>query len=164
MDADITNAVKFDSSVKFNGTADSRPAVDEYRFYRDQSLLGSNSTGIYHLQLRRSGSYSCVPVNSAGSGEKATLYIAVKGKTFRNYFPQMHVYVLTSCSPVFSVIRYFRVTLCLVLKESSFKTIHIEVSCVYRFIFTRKICAETRFETEAQGNSEMIYLGNTGMV
>ncbi|XP_020621934.1 hemicentin-1-like isoform X3 [Orbicella faveolata] len=78
VDADITSAVKFDSSVKFNCTADSRPAVDEYRFYRDQSLLGSNNTGIYHLQLQRSGSYSCVAVNSAGSGQKATLYIAVK--------------------------------------------------------------------------------------
>ena len=134
MDPDITNAVKFDSSVKFKCTADSRPAVDEYRFYRDQSLLGSNSTGIYHLQLRRSGSYSCVPVNSAGSGEKATLYIAVKGKTFGIYYPQMPVYVLTTCSLVFFVIRHFLVTFCLVLKESSFKTIHIEMSCVYRFI------------------------------
>ena len=82
VDADITNPVNFDSSVKFNCTADSRPAVDEYRFYRDQSLLGSNNTGIYHLQLQRSGYYSCVAVNSAGSGEKAALYIAVNGKTF----------------------------------------------------------------------------------
>ena len=91
VDADITNPVKFDSSVKFNCTADSRPAVDEYRFYRDESLLGSNNTGIYHLQLQRSGLYSCVPVNSAGSGEKATLYIDVKGKTFVIDFPQMLV-------------------------------------------------------------------------
>ena len=117
VDADITNAVKFDSSVKFNCTADSHPGVDEYRFYRDQSLLGSNNTGIYHLQLQRSGSYSCVPVNSAGSGEKATLYIAVKGETFRIYCPQMHVYVLTTGSLVYSEIRHFLVTFCVILKR-----------------------------------------------
>ena len=89
VDTDITNPVKFDSSVKFNCTADSRPDVDEYRFYRDESLLGSNNTGIYHLQIQRSGYYSCVAVNSAGSGEKATLYIPVKGKIFGIDFPQI---------------------------------------------------------------------------
>lgn len=86
VDADITSALKFNSSVKFNCTADSRPAVNEYRFYRDQSLLGSNISGVYHLQLQRSGTYSCVAVNSAGSGQKAILYIPVKGKNIANDF------------------------------------------------------------------------------
>ena len=81
VNADITRAVKFGSSVKLNCTAESHPAVDEYRFFRDQELLGSNSSGVYHLELQRSGFYSCVAVNSAGRGDNATLYISVKGKT-----------------------------------------------------------------------------------
>lgn len=82
VNADIKKAVKFGTSVTFNCTAESHPSVDQYRFYRDQEFLGSNTSGVYHVELQRSGLYSCIAVNSAGSGQNATLYISVHGKTY----------------------------------------------------------------------------------
>ncbi|RMX60520.1 hypothetical protein pdam_00001439 [Pocillopora damicornis] len=84
---DVSDRVKFGSSVKFTCTAESRPTVEVYNFYRDQLLLGSNISGIYEVQLQRSGRYSCVPVNRAGNGTESSINIAVDVQ--KPYFPEL---------------------------------------------------------------------------
>jgi len=78
---DIAKAVPFGSFVEFNCTTFSNPDADGYKFYRDQEPLGSNTSGVYHLQLQRSGLYSCVPFNSVANGNRAVLRINVNGKS-----------------------------------------------------------------------------------
>ena len=77
-----TSAVVIGSSVVFNCTTDSHPAPQEYRFLHNEQLLGSNTSGIYHLQISNSGVYRCVPINKAGEGESAVLNITVFGECF----------------------------------------------------------------------------------
>lgn len=91
VDLDITIPVPFGSPVAFNCTTLSYPDPEGYNFYYNDQELGSNNTGIYHHQLRRSGDYSCVPFNSAGKGKKALLRIVVRGKQYSRHFLKRQV-------------------------------------------------------------------------
>ncbi|XP_068714967.1 neuroglian-like isoform X2 [Montipora foliosa] len=77
VNVDVLKPVPFGASIEFSCTTHSHPHAQEFKFYRDEKLLVSNSTGIYNLRLERSGLYSCVPFNSAGEGKRATLRINV---------------------------------------------------------------------------------------
>ena len=80
INTDITKPVQFGSFVTFNCTTQARPDPDGYNFYRGQELLGSNGSGVFDLRLQRSGIYSCLPFNSAGAGDQASLKIIVDGR------------------------------------------------------------------------------------
>ncbi|XP_068759026.1 neuroglian-like isoform X2 [Montipora capricornis] len=77
VNVDVLKPVPFGASIEFSCTTHSHPHAQEFKFYRDEKLLGSKSTGIYNLRLEKSGLYSCVPFNSAGEGKRATLRINV---------------------------------------------------------------------------------------
>ena len=79
VNVDIAKRVPFGISIELTCTTHAHPAADGFKFYRDEDLLGSNSTGLYNLKLERSAVYSCVPFNSIGDGERATLQINVMG-------------------------------------------------------------------------------------
>ena len=84
--------VPFGSKITFTCTSSSHPKVLEYRFYLHRERLGYSTTGVFQHEIRKSGSYSCVPFNDAGKGEKATVVIHVDGK------PHFCVYcVCNSC-------------------------------------------------------------------
>jgi len=56
---------------------------------------------------------------------------------------------------------HFRVAFCLCVK-TRLNPIHMKVSSAYRFILVElQVLHETRFETEAQGNSGMAHCGET---
>jgi len=74
-----TNLVPFGSKVTFTCTSDSHPVVHEYKFYRFQELLGYSKTGIFHLNVNKTGLYSCIPFNVVGSGVRAAVTIVVDG-------------------------------------------------------------------------------------
>ena len=90
VDSSNTSAVLLGSTIVFNCTSFSSPVPHKYRFFRNQVFLGSNVSGVYHLQMRESGVYSCMPVNSAGVGESANVNLTVVGK-----FPKFlhHMYI-----------------------------------------------------------------------
>lgn len=75
-----TNLVPFGSKVTFTCTSDSHPVVHEYKFYRFQELLGYSKTGIFHLNVNKTGLYSCIPFNVVGSGVRAAVTIVVDGE------------------------------------------------------------------------------------
>ena len=77
---DITKPVQFGSFVTFNCTTHARPDPDGYKFYRGQELLSSSGSGVFDLWLQHSGLYSCLPFNSAGDGDQASLKIIVDGR------------------------------------------------------------------------------------
>ena len=80
INTDITKPVQFGSFVTLNCTTHARPDPDGYKFYRGQELLSSNGSGVFDLRLQRSGLYSCLPFNSAGDGDQASLKIIVDGR------------------------------------------------------------------------------------
>lgn len=80
INSDITKPVQFGSFVTFNCTTHARPDPDGYKFYRGQELLSSSGSGLFDLRLQRSGLYSCLPFNSAGDGDQASLKIIVDGR------------------------------------------------------------------------------------
>ena len=77
---DITKSVQFGSFVTFNCTTHARPDPDGYKFYRGQELLSSSGSCVFDLRLQHSGLYSCLPFNSAGDGDQASLKIIVDGR------------------------------------------------------------------------------------
>ena len=79
MDANNISAVPYNGQVRLTCTSHSHPAINAYRFYRFQELLGQNTTGIFDLIARDSGLYSCIPSNDAGPGEKAQVTLVVDG-------------------------------------------------------------------------------------
>lgn len=80
INTDITKPVQFGSFVTFNCTTHARPDPDGYKFYRGQELLSGNGSGVFDFRLQRSGLYSCLPFNSAGDGDQASLKIIVDGR------------------------------------------------------------------------------------
>ena len=75
-----TSAVVQNSFVTFSCASKASPPPHEYRFYHNNNLLGTNSSGTYKTQVSESGLYSCVPVNTVGFGVNDTVNITVVGK------------------------------------------------------------------------------------
>lgn len=83
---DVAESVPFGISIELTCTTHAHPGADGFKFYRDDVLLGSNSIGFYNLTLERSAVYSCLPFNSIGDGERASLQINVMGKLIHSLF------------------------------------------------------------------------------
>ena len=81
-----TSAVVQNSFVTFSCTSKASPPPHEYRFYHNDNLLDTNSSGTYKTQVSGSGLYSCVPVNTVGFGVNDTISITVVGK------PAIHIF------------------------------------------------------------------------
>ena len=73
------SAVPFGSEIILNCTSHANPDVQEYWFYKEQETLGSSETGVFSFVIKEPGSYSCVPVNSVGKGNKAAIPIGIDG-------------------------------------------------------------------------------------
>ena len=62
-------------------TARANPSA-EYKFYRDNKLISSSSTGVFtfvSVKKDDQGTYRCVPFNKLGVGPEATLTVTVEG-------------------------------------------------------------------------------------
>lgn len=68
-------------SLVITCTARANPSA-EYKFYRDNKLISSSSTGVLSFVSAKNddqGTYRCVPHNILGEGPQATLTVTVKG-------------------------------------------------------------------------------------
>ena len=65
--------------------SDAKPAVSEYRFYYNDSILGTASNNKYTIyDVKRSeqyGKYKCVARNDAGDKESSTVFLNINGKS-----------------------------------------------------------------------------------
>ena len=68
-------------SLVITCTARANPSA-EYKFYRDNKLISSSSTGVLTFVSAKNddqGTYRCVPHNILGEGPQATITVTVKG-------------------------------------------------------------------------------------
>ncbi|XP_068685500.1 hemicentin-1-like [Montipora foliosa] len=65
-----------DSSLSINCTTDANPVAHVFQFYRDDVYIGNSSSGVYNVTVTADGAYTCVPVNTVGKEENATVVIS----------------------------------------------------------------------------------------
>ena len=61
--------------------ADANPAAHEYQYYVNDTLIGNSSNGLLNITVDVDGSYTCLPINSLGSGQNTTVNVTVVGKS-----------------------------------------------------------------------------------
>ena len=61
--------------------ADANPAAHEYQYYVNDILTGNSSDGVLNITVNVDGSYTCLPINSLGSGHNTTVNVTVVGKS-----------------------------------------------------------------------------------
>ena len=61
--------------------ADANPAAHEYQYYVNDILIGNSSDGVLNITINVDGSYTCLPINSLGSGHNTTVNVTVVGKS-----------------------------------------------------------------------------------
>ena len=52
----------------------------EYHFYFNDKSIGTSTSGVFNVTVEADGVYTCVPVNTVGKGDNASVSITVVGK------------------------------------------------------------------------------------
>ena len=60
-------------------TTDASPEA-EYQFHLNDTLIGNSSSGVFNTAVMEDGVYTCVPINTVGTGENATVNVTAVGK------------------------------------------------------------------------------------
>lgn len=87
----ITTSVAQDTAIEGQDVtftchvSDAKPAMSEYRFYYNGTILGTASNNQYTIRdVKRSeqyGKYKCVAQNDAGDEESDTVFLNINGKS-----------------------------------------------------------------------------------
>ena len=67
------------SIMSFNCKTNASPEA-EYHFYFNGKSIGTSTSGVVNVSVEADGVYTCVPVNTVGTGDNATVSITVVGK------------------------------------------------------------------------------------
>ena len=76
------------SNVSFTCTTDANPPANMYHFYFKGSLIESSSSGVFNRTVENDGLFTCVPINTVGTGDNATVNVTVVGESVNR--PHMH--------------------------------------------------------------------------
>lgn len=79
----LNDAVPGNGRIALTCTTDANPPVNQYRFYREGSLVQTTFTGKYIIHKARisdAGKYLCVPINTLGNGTSNTVTVIVYGQ------------------------------------------------------------------------------------
>lgn len=63
-------------------TTDANPEAHIYHFYLNDNLIGKSMSGVFNTTVMADGVYTCVPVNTAGTGDNDTISITAVGKLY----------------------------------------------------------------------------------
>ena len=74
-----------DSIISLNCKTDASPEAEYHVFFND-NLIGISSSGVFNTTVMADGVYTCVPINTVGTGENATVSITVVGKLHSTCF------------------------------------------------------------------------------
>ena len=74
------NTVLRNSSLVLSCRTDGNPAAHIYNFYFNGAFIGVNNLDRYHVIVQADGEYTCVPLNTVGTGDNATLAVIAVGK------------------------------------------------------------------------------------
>ena len=69
-----------DAAVSLKCTTVANPDAHVYHFYFNGNLVGNSSSGVFNTTVMADGVYTCVPVNTVGTGDNATVGITAVGK------------------------------------------------------------------------------------
>ena len=72
-----------DTTVSLNCSTDANPAAHVYDFYFNDILIGNSSSGVLIVTVKADGVYTCVPINTVGTGHNATVSVTAVGKFAR---------------------------------------------------------------------------------
>lgn len=67
-------------SLFLNCTSDANPTVSVFQLVFDSALIATSSSGMFSVTVKKTGMYTCIPVNEVGSGDSATVKVTVLGK------------------------------------------------------------------------------------
>ena len=70
-----------DSDVSLNCSTDANPAAHLYRFSFSDALISNSSSGVLNVTVKTDGVYTCVPINTVGTGHNATVSVTAVGKS-----------------------------------------------------------------------------------
>jgi len=68
------------SDISLHCSTDANPDAHVNHFYFNGNLIGSNSSGVFNTTVMADGAYTCVPVNTIGTGDNGTVSITVVGE------------------------------------------------------------------------------------
>ena len=68
------------TTLELNCKADANPDPHLFHFQFNGNLIGNISTGVFNTSAEKDGVYTCVPENSVGTGDNATISITVVGE------------------------------------------------------------------------------------
>ena len=74
------NTVLRNSSLVLSCRTDANPAAHICNFYFNGTFIGVNNLGRYPVTVQADGEYTCVPLNTVGRGDNATLAVIAVGK------------------------------------------------------------------------------------
>ena len=69
-----------DATVSIKCTTDANPDAHTYHFYLNDNPIGNSSSGVFNTTVMADGVYTCVPINTDGTGDNATITITAVGK------------------------------------------------------------------------------------
>ena len=72
------------SSLSINCSTDSNPMAHVFQFYLDDIYIGNSTSGVYNVTVTADGAYTCVPLNTVGKEQNATVVIRTVGKWNRH--------------------------------------------------------------------------------
>ena len=77
------------AAVSLKCTTDANPDAHIYHFYLNDNPIGNSSSGVLNTTVMEDGIYTCVPINTVGTGDNATVSITAVGKCNRSF---IHVF------------------------------------------------------------------------
>ena len=69
-----------ESNISLGCSTDANPDAHIYYFYLSDNRIDNGSSGVFNTTVMADGVYTCVPINTVGTGENATVNIAVVGE------------------------------------------------------------------------------------
>ena len=53
----------------------------EYHLYFNDKSIGNSTSGVFNVSVEADGVYTCVPLNTVGKGDNATVHVTAVGKS-----------------------------------------------------------------------------------
>ena len=79
--------VLHDATVSIKCTTDANPDAHVYHFYLNDNPIGNSSSGVFNTTVMADGVYTCVPINTDGTGDNATVTITAVDKCKHTFCP-----------------------------------------------------------------------------
>ena len=69
------------NTVSLICSTEANPDAHVYQFYVNGILIGNSSSGMFKVTVKADGVYTCVPINTVGTGHNATVNITAVGES-----------------------------------------------------------------------------------